>query len=211
MKIIGNCLIIVIALMSTSCGLIDFDKVKDSLSSLITGDDDNQSEHREETNTRNSPTFSQENYPKVDDEANWSPGYISLYDFWYSFPSGYSSKKRTSDHGCHILTYDDGIEITVSGTWGGKDLLKELYQSAIGSNPVFKVYKNDWYVISDDNGDGTEYYTRSGVIVTHPDLTNNEASPIIATMTISYPISAKLHAQEFIQKYFKGFPKSHQN
>ncbi len=211
MKIIGKILIITVALMSTSCVLIDIDKVKDGLLSLINDDDDNEREYIEETDTKNSTTFPQENYPKANDDANWSPGYISLYDFWYNFPSGYSSKKRTSNHGCHILTYNGDIEITISGTWGGKNLLKELYQSAIESNPIFKIYKNDWYVVSDDNGDGTEYYTRSGVIVTHPDITNNEASPMIATMTITYPISSKLQAQEFIQKYFKGFPKSHQN
>lgn len=143
---------------------------------------------------------------KNEEEINWTPGCISRYDISYNIPSGYIYCRCAENRGGHYFKYSDGIEISIYGFWGDKNDLKTFYQSDIEHCPVYKIFKNDWYVVSDTNGDGTEYYTRSGIITSHSTEIEGKTT-VIATMTITYPISAKRHAQQIIQKHFKGFPQ----
>ncbi len=150
--------------------------------------------------------------PTIEDEEeiNWTPGYISRYDISYNIPLGYIYSRCAENRGGHYFKYSDGIEIRIYGFWGNKNDLKDFYLSDIANCPIYKVFKKNWYVVSDTNGDGTEYYTRSGIITSYSSEMGETATTVIATMTITYPVSAKRHAQQIIQKYFKGFPKAHQ-
>lgn len=105
------------------------------------------------------------------------------------------------DPGVTQYSYIDGIEVITYGQFNYG--LKNKYLEYIESNPKYKQLKNTWFVVSDDNGDGTEYYTRCGTFKTYIEGTYSE---VVATMTIIYPISAKQRAQKIIQKCFKNFP-----
>ena len=133
--------------------------------------------------------------------------YNHCFNFYYSVPSNYAHVIEHASNDGYTFRYHDGIEISVFGFYADRDsgiTLWDFYRSALNDNPVLKIYKGDWYVVSKDNGDGTEYYTRAGSYYTN---TFGSYSEVIAFMTINYPKSAKKRAQQIIQKHFKGFPQ----
>lgn len=131
----------------------------------------------------------------------WVTHSNTYFKFSYLLPNNFCEMQEI-DPGVMCYTYYDGIEIITYGQFNYG--LYNKYLEHIESDPILKIYKNNWFVVSDDNGDGTEYYTRCGTYYTYIEGSYCEA---VATMTINYPKSAKKRAQQIIQKCFKGFPQ----
>jgi len=132
--------------------------------------------------------------------------YNHCFNFYYTIPSNYIEViPHATNDGCYFR-YNDGIEIASCGYYADSATeltLWDFYQNALTDNPSLKIYRGDWYVVSKDNGDGTEYYTRAGTYYTN---SFDNYTEVIAFLTITYPKSAKQRAQKIIQKCFKNFP-----
>ena len=140
-------------------------------------------------------------------QTKWTKFNNKYYKYSYTVPNNYYEIFEEAG-GVLYYRYHDGIEIITFGYipndyFNYAPTLKELYHEFTESNPILQTYKDTWFVVSDDNYDGPEYYARCGSYYTNIEGIHQE---VIALMIIHYPKTAKKRAQQIIHKCFKGFP-----
>ena len=134
-------------------------------------------------------------------QPKWDTRTNSYFKYIYTLPHDFYEMEEI-DPGVTCYRYGDGIEITTYGQYNYG--LWNKYCEYLEDNPCLKIFKDNWFVVSKDNGDGTEYYVRCGTYQTYIE---GEYSDVVATFIINYPKYAKKRAQQIIQKCFKGFPQ----